>query len=86
LIYQSLNEFFDNKFIYDSYSCRIGKGTHRAIYRFTQLAQRVSHNNTRTCFVLKGDIKKFFANIDHQILKNILAKYIEDNDILWLLG
>lgn len=86
LIYQALYEFFDNKFTYDSYSCRLGKGTHRAIYRFTKMACRVSYNNTKTCFVLKGDIKKFFANIDHKILKNILVKYIEDDDILWLLG
>ena len=35
--------------------------------------------------MLKCDIKKFFANIDHQILKNILAEYILDKDILWLI-
>lgn len=86
LIYQSLCDFFDRKFIYDSYSCRLEKGTHRAIYRFTQMARRVSNNNTKTCYVLKGDIKKFFANIDHRILKNILIKQIEDKNILWLLG
>lgn len=36
--------------------------------------------------VLKCDIRKFFANIDHQVLKNILWKYIIDEDVLWLLG
>jgi len=46
----------------------------------------VSANNTKTCWVLKCDIKKFFANIDHQVLKGILWKYIEEEDILWLLG
>lgn len=45
----------------------------------------------RVCFpipnwILKCDIRKFFANIDHGILKNILAKYIEDEDALWLLS
>jgi RNA-directed DNA polymerase len=35
--------------------------------------------------VLKGDIRKFFANIDHTILKSILARYIVDPDTLWLL-
>jgi len=35
---------------------------------------------------LKCDIRNFFANIDHEILLNILGKHIQDKDILWLLG
>ena len=64
-IYRILYPFFDRVFIADSYSCRIGKGTHKALNRFRQFAFVVSKNNTRTCWVLKCDIKKFFANIDH---------------------
>ncbi|OGI86425.1 hypothetical protein A3A01_01475 [Candidatus Nomurabacteria bacterium RIFCSPLOWO2_01_FULL_39_17] len=86
LIYQELYEYFDNKFIYDSYSCRVNKGTHKAIDRFRKFAYQVSKNHTRTAWVLKCDIKKFFANIDHKILKTILSKGVFDNDILWLLG
>lgn len=85
-IYRILYPFFDKKFIYDSYSCRIDKGTHRAMTRFQDFGRIVSKNNTRTVWVLKCDIRKFFANIDHQILKNILTKFIGDNDVLWLLG
>lgn len=47
---------------------------------------KVSQNNTQTAWVLKCDIKKFFASINHEILKSILRKYIVDEDILWLLG
>src|SRR3989338_4541277 len=86
LIHQELYEYFDKKFIHDSYSCRVSKGTHKAMNRFRDFFRKVSKNNTRTCWVLKCDIKKFFANIDHQILKNILAKHIQDKDILWLFG
>jgi retron-type reverse transcriptase len=86
LIYQELYKYFDSKFIHDSYSCRIDKGTHKAINRFQGFSRKVSKNNTRTCFVLKCDIRKFFANIDHEILKNILEKHIQDKNILWLLG
>jgi RNA-directed DNA polymerase len=85
-IYRILYPYFDKKFIYDSYSCRIAKGTHKAIYRFNNFIQKVSKNNTKTCWVLKCDIKKFFASIDHQVLKSILAKHIEDKDTLQLLG
>jgi len=86
LIYQELYEYFDKKFIHDSYSCRVDKGTHRAMNRFRDFHRKVSKNNIRTCWVLKCDIKKFFANIDHEILKNILVKHIKDENTLWLLG
>ena len=84
-IYRTLYPYFDNKFIYDSYSCRIGKGTHRAVNRFRYFARIVSKNNTRTCWVLKCDIRKFFASIDHTVLKAILVKHISHRHILGLL-
>lgn len=85
-VYRILYPYFDSKFIHDSYSCRINKGTHKAINRFRDFSRKVSKNNTRTCYILKCDIRKFFANIDHQILKEILKKHTQDKDILWLLG
>ena len=84
-IYNVLYPYFDRLFIYDSYSCRNLKGTHRAINRFRDFGRKVSKNNTGTCWVLKCDIRKFFASIDHQILLDILKKHISDPDILWLL-
>ena len=84
-IYRKLYPFFDRTFITDSYSCRIGKGTHKALNRFREFGLKVSKNNTKTCWVLKCDIRKFFANIDHDILTTILKKYIPDENILWLL-
>lgn len=85
-IYRILYPFFDKTFISDSYSCRIGKGTHRAINRFRAFAFKSSINNTKTCWALKCDIRKFFANINHEILLKILKQYIPDKDIVWLLG
>ncbi len=84
-IHRILYPFFDRTFIADSYSCRLNKGTHKAINRFRSFAHKVSKNNTKTCWVLKCDIKKFFANIDHGVLKDILKQNIPDKDILWLL-
>lgn len=84
-LHRQLYPFFDRKFIADSYSCRLNKGTHRALNRFTEYARRVSRNNTKNCWVLKCDIRKFFANIDHTVLKAILSKHIADTNILWLL-
>lgn len=84
-IYRKLYPFFEKTFIADSYSCRNNKGTHKAISKFQKYAYIVSKNNTKTCWILKCDICKFFANIDHEILLDILREYISDKDILWLL-
>lgn len=85
-IYRILYPLFSPKFIADSFSCQRGKGTHRALNRFRAFAHKVSKNHTHTCWVLKCDIRKFFASIDQNILLDMLAKHISDPDTLWLLG
>ncbi|MEK7554429.1 MAG: reverse transcriptase/maturase family protein [Patescibacteria group bacterium] len=84
-IYRILYPRFDKLFIADSYSCRLGKGTHKALRRFKYFSNIASKNNTRTVWVLKCDIKKFFANIDHEILFSLLEKRIQDKNIIDLL-
>lgn len=86
LLYKYLYELFDKHFIYDSYSCRKGKGTHKAVRRLEKFARIVSKNYTRDCWSLKLDIKKFFASVDHNILKILISKKIKDKDIIWLLN
>lgn len=81
-----LYPYLNTTFISDSYSCRLSKGTLKAINRFRSFSYKASKNNTKQAFILKCDIRKFFANIDHKILKNILSEYITDQDILKLLG
>lgn len=85
-LYRVLYPFFDKTFIADSYSCRLGKGTHKAMNRFRALAYRVSKNHTQTCWVLKCDIKKFFASIDQATLIIIINRYIPDKNIVWLIS
>ncbi|MFZ4648582.1 MAG: reverse transcriptase/maturase family protein [Patescibacteria group bacterium] len=86
LLYSETYAYFDQKFIYDSYSCRLEKGTHRALRRLAKFSDEVSVNNHQTVWILKCDIRKFFASIDHLILKSILVKYLEDQNLLWLFG
>ncbi|MBI2888555.1 MAG: group II intron reverse transcriptase domain-containing protein [Candidatus Liptonbacteria bacterium] len=85
-IYRVLYSFFDRTFIADSFSCRDGKGTHRAMNRFREFGYHTSYNHTRTCWVLKCDIRKFFASIDHAALMGILRARIPDKGIIQLLG
>lgn len=84
-ICRKLYPFFDRTWIIDSYSCRDNKGTHRAMDQFQSFAYKVSKNHTRTCWVLKCDIKKFFASIDHQILITTLSNHISQTPIMVLL-
>ena len=84
-VYRILYPFYDKTFIADSFSCRNDKGAHKAINRFRKFGYTVSKNNTKTCWILKCDIKKFFASIDQSILINVLKQRIQDKNIIDLL-
>ena len=84
-LHRKLSPFFQKLFIADSYSCQIGRGTRRALKRFNKFANIVSRNHTKTCFILKCDIRKFFASIDQVILMEIVKKHINDSDIISLI-
>lgn len=75
----------DKKLIYDNSACRIGKGTHFSLRRLSSFL--VSFYNKYNCngYFLKCDIKKFFNNIDHNVLKQKLRDVFYDKDLLWLL-
>ena len=85
LLYNALYDFFDKTFVYDSYSCRKNKGTHKALQRFRFFILKESKNMTKPCYVLKCDVRKFFASIDHAILKDILKSKIQDENVQILL-
>ena len=85
-IVKHLNPIFEPNFIYDSYSCRIDKGTHRGVEAFTEHARQVSKNWTIPCWVLKCDVRKFFASIDHKVLIDIVFKQVTDPDARWLIN
>jgi retron-type reverse transcriptase len=84
-VYRALYPYFDRKFIFDSYSCRNGKGTHRALDRFSSFARKEGLNHTRTVWVLKCDAKKFFASIDHGVLFAMLRPRIRDDRFMAVL-
>lgn len=85
-IHRKLYPFFATIFIHDSFSCQIGKGMHRALECFKEFSRKASRNNTKTCWVLKCDIRKFFASINHEILCNILRDRIGDPRVFTLLN
>jgi len=84
-IYRKLYPLLDLKFIHDSYSCRKFRGTHKALKRFRDFSYIASKNNTKTLWILKCDIRKFFASVDQKILSEILKNYITDSEVLDLI-
>ncbi|MEK7638151.1 MAG: reverse transcriptase/maturase family protein [Patescibacteria group bacterium] len=85
-VYRVLYPFFDKVFIANSYSYRVGRGTHKAIACLRTMACRASRNHTLTLWVLKCDIRKFFASIDQATLIGIVKQYIPDQDTIWLIS
>lgn len=73
-----IQPLFERTFIYDSYSNRIGKGTHRAVQRYQEFCRK-------NAYVLKCDIMKYFPAIDHEILKGEIRRTISCPETLWLI-
>jgi len=60
----------ERRFTVDSFACRRGFGTHRALDRARRACDRHP-------FVLKCDIVKYFPSIDHEALKALLARAVK---------
>lgn len=74
LMVGEVEDFFEKRFIFDSYACRKNKGTHRAVARLYYFLKK--RENQKAWF-LKLDIKSFFISIEHQILYDIIEKKIK---------
>jgi retron-type reverse transcriptase len=68
----------ERSFINDSYANRVGKGSHKALKRFTDFARSSQ-------YVLQCDLQKYFPSIDHEILKQLIRSKIKCPDTLWLI-
>lgn len=76
-----LEPVFVAVFTADSYSCIKGRGIHKASFNLRKALKK--ENETTYC--LKLDIKKFYPNVNHEILKILLRRKFKDADLLWLL-
>ena len=84
-VFSVLNPIFEPTFIPTSFSCRVGKGTHKGVAKAAEIIRAVSRNHTRKCYVLKCDVRKFFDSIDHDVLLRILGKRIKDGKVMELM-
>src|SRR3972149_5917062 len=66
--------------ITDTYACVKGRGIHKGVNRIKAALR--DRENTKYC--LKGDIRKFYPSVNHEILKGKIRRKIKDRDLLWL--
>ncbi|MDR1758615.1 MAG: reverse transcriptase/maturase family protein [Bacteroidales bacterium] len=69
------HEIFDRFQIADSYACRVGKGQYKAL-------EKAQENSRKMQWFVKLDIRKYFDNIDHEVLKQMLRRKIKDPFVL----
>ncbi len=81
MAYDYLTLHYDKHFIYDAWSCRVGKGLTAAIDRCQQFLTSFPKS-----FVWRGDVRKFFDSVDHGVLMNIIARRIKDVKTRTLIG
>jgi RNA-directed DNA polymerase len=53
--------------------------------KVAEMIRTVSRNNTRPCYALKCDVRKFFDSIDHDTLLRILDRKIKDEKVMDLM-
>jgi RNA-directed DNA polymerase len=76
---------FDVTFIDHSYACRKGKGTHAGVDQTTAWL-RYLHGQGVKPYVLQGDVKAYFASVDHERLIDIVSRKIACDRTVRLLS
>ena len=76
-----IQKYFDETFCHHTCASLPKRGIRQAWHLMTKYLKDVE--GTQYC--LKIDVKKFYPNIDHEVLKKTLRKKFKDPDLLWLL-
>ncbi|MCE5342768.1 MAG: reverse transcriptase/maturase family protein [Eubacteriales bacterium] len=79
-IYGVLAPILEKQYIYDSYACRTGKGALKAANRVQYWLREIHRKQNGAHYVAgKIDAAKFFYRMDHQVILNVLGKYVDDD-------
>ena len=79
-----LETYFVPTFINTSYACLKKRGMHKACLDVQNAMKHLSRI-WKDYYILKMDVRKYFQNIDKDILYRILNRKIQDSKLLWLL-
>ena len=78
-----MEKYFVPQFINTSYACLRDRGMHKAsldLQKVMKHCKRIWENY----YILKMDVKKYFENINKNILYKILERKIKDPKVVWL--
>lgn len=70
-----LRDFYEPKFIHDSYACIRDKGNQKAVLRIQQ-HMRGGSINYEDPWIVKADVQKFFYSIDRNIVKQVVRRKV----------
>lgn len=95
VIVSTLEKVFEPIFSENSFACRKGKGTHKAVRHLQRNMRKVMGSNSgkKRAYYLQLDIRNFFMSIDKQILfslietntlQNTLGGKTFKEDLLWV--
>ena len=84
IVYDFLGLLFNRFFIADSYASRLKKGQYKAINTLRYFVKLAS-GERKNIWVLKCDVKKYFDNIDHGILFDLIKEKVVDAEILEII-
>ena len=77
LYYNYVMPICERSFIFDSYSCRTGKGTLMGINRLEHHLRSATDNYSHEAFVLKLDLSGYFMSINRKALCNEMIMLLE---------
>ncbi|MDL2288763.1 reverse transcriptase/maturase family protein [Oscillospiraceae bacterium OttesenSCG-928-F05] len=77
-------DIYEPVFIKDTFACLDERGTHRAVDRVQHYMRQCKWQHG-DCWIIKGDVRKFFYRIDRELLKKLLRKKIKDEKFIRLL-
>lgn len=73
-----------SEFIQTNYAGQIGKGTLYGLDCLRSQMYLAYCQYGYDCWIVKADISKYFYSIDHDILKDMVRYFVEDDDVYWL--
>ncbi len=71
-------------FIKNNFAGQKGKGTLFGLNTLKDDMQSFYNEYGNQGFILKADVTKFFYTIDHNVVKSIIRKHFDDENLLWL--
>ena len=87
-LYNMVAEWWDRRFIYDSYSCRKGKGTLMGVKRMQQHMRQVTETGKYEAYAIKMDLQGYFMSLPRKLIYERVCWGLErqfvDPKMAWL--